>query len=528
MIGNAQNVVGKYNNNVEEEQIILNAIEEYLNDYKNGEIIRTTIEIKVSTTALADKVIVTVIGKSEEGIKSFTSSTGENKTYDAEEKEINETIEITTNGTYTFTVENSKGKEISKEITISNILEGIIQIMPDKTNPTMENIKITVVWPNGSETGIKEIKIGENDWQTVVGETNEVEVTENCTVRARVSSSEAEIKSNSLTITNIDKTIPTVVLVSDNEETMDEGTSNEISKYFSYSANGTTQITTVTYTDTSNENKPVTNTNTLSVGTHIIKCTVTKETGATASATKTIIVEKGGLYANEIANNPNEHYGGEIANYTTPNGDPDVKWKIFYADENNIYLIATDYIKYNYCPAGIKGSAIFKNSDYKLSMDNVYKDYTGSVDISDSRIKKWIQKYLDVAPSSTEINIKSVAYMLDMNVWNSYYKGEYAEYAIGGPTLEMFVASYNQTHQAKPMYCKSNTTGYYISWSDGGTTTSISGLSTSESLYVINSTSKANAMCLASPTAYGNKYIMGVRYDGIIDQYGYNNGIARI
>ncbi len=83
-----------------------------------------------------------------------------------------------------------------------------------------------------------------------------------------------------------------IVTATEGEEKITQGTSIEISSYFTYSANGTAEITNVTYTDTSNGDAVVANTNTLTVGTHIIKCTVTKETGAVASATKTIIVEE--------------------------------------------------------------------------------------------------------------------------------------------------------------------------------------------------------------------------------------------
>ena len=493
-----------------------------------GEIekVEVTIKVEVSTGTITNKVIMTVIGKSEEGIKSFTSSKGDNKTYAAGTKEIKEEIEITTNGTYTFTVENNNGKTASKKITINNILEGIIQISADKTTPTKDNVKVTVVWPQGSESGIKEIKIGNGEWQTVTGDTSEVEVTTNCTVQARVRNSTEEVTTASLIISNIDKTIPTVTATA-GTETITEGDSKEISSYFTYTANGTAEITSVVYTDTSNGNEVVTNTNTLVEGTHVIKCTVTKETGATASATKTIIVEavKADIIdKTEIANNPSEYYGGEVTNYTTPSGDPNVKWRIFYADESNIYLIASDYVHYDYCPTGAKGSTLYQNSDYRLSFDNVYNDYTGSASITDTRITKWLQKYLAVAPTSTNTNIRAVAFMLDETRWSAMYANpSYAEYAIGGPTLEMFVASYNKAHPEKPMYCSANSTGYYISWSNGGTDTYISGLDTSESLYVISDTSKAYAMWLGSPSAYYYyTYVVRVDYDGRVGNCYYN------
>ena len=317
----------------------------------------------------------------------------------------------------------------------------------------------------------------------------------------------------------VEDTNTPIVTATEGEETITEGTNIDISSYFTYTTNGTAEITSVTYTDTSNGNVEVTNTNTLAVGTHIIKCTVTKETGATASATKTIIVKKREpVSAGEIASNPSEHYGGYVTNYTTPSGDPNVKWRIFYADEENIYLIASDYIHYNYAPQS-KTYTLNKefNSDYELTFSDVNKDYTGSADITDARLTKWLQKYLEVAPASTNSNIKSVAFMLDEPRWSEKYADEsYAEYAIGGPTVEMFVASYNEVHLEKMMYCSVNSIGvflgYYISWSEGGTDFSINGLDRSESLYVISDTEKANAMWIASPHAINvnTAYLMSV------------------
>ena len=289
---NAKNAVGKYNNSVIREQEMLNEIREYIkNDGNVEEVNGITISVVADATGVARKVTVTIAAISEEGIKSLTSNAGINKTYTEGTKEILETCEITENGIYTFTVENEKGQKASKGILIGNILEGTIQMTADKTMPTKDNVKVTIIWPDGSENGIKEIKIGNGTWQSVSGSTSEVEVEQNCTVEARVRNGEEDVIASSITISNIDKNNPTVTVTTSGTETITEGTSIDISSYFTYSANGTAEITNITYTDTSNGNAVVANTNTLAVGTHTIKCTVTKETGLSASATKTIIVE---------------------------------------------------------------------------------------------------------------------------------------------------------------------------------------------------------------------------------------------
>ena len=82
-----------------------------------------------------------------------------------------------------------------------------------------------------------------------------------------------------------------IVTAKQSSITITEGDSNELSNYFTITANGKYGISSIVYTDTSNNNEVVTNTNTLAPGTHVIKCTATKETGATANATITIEVK---------------------------------------------------------------------------------------------------------------------------------------------------------------------------------------------------------------------------------------------
>ena len=246
------------------------------------------------------------------------------------------------------------------------------------------------------------------------------------------------------------------------------------------------------------------------------------------------------ITATEVASDAS--YIGKYVNYTVPNGgDPDVKWRIFYADSSNIYLIASDYLKYDYVPTKttngkeykmyknydhFKDDAIYEDSDYMLSFNNMYTAYTGSADITDARITKWM-KWVGQYPSSTNTNIRSVAYMLDSNIWNTMYANNYAEYAIGGPTIEMFNASYKATHTEK--YIEEEVTdanGYKVKWNtDSSYSYSISGLSRSEleNLYVISDTTKASAYWLASPSADYDYRLLDVHYDGSVDRNWYDH-----
>ncbi len=145
--------------------------------------------------------------------------------------------------------------------------------------------------------------------------------------------------------------------------------------------------------------------------------------------------------------------------------------------------------------------------------------HTGSADIKDERITtKWM-KWVGQYPNSANINICSVAYMLDSDIWKAKYQNSYAEYVIGGPTIEMFCASYKATHPTRYIECDSmDENGYKVKWNIYSSYDDyISGLSHSEleNLYVINDSNKAYGYWLASPSARSDDgdYLLNVDYD---------------
>ena len=248
-----------------------------------------------------------------------------------------------------------------------------------------------------------------------------------------------------------------------------------------------------------------------------LKVEVTDKAGLTTEKVTTIkTLEKQGTMASEVAQNASTYYGKEVIGYTCQNQGVS-KWRIFYADESNIYLIADDYISYQYAPDGKGGRKIYRNTDYKLSFNNVISDYSeGSSWIkTNSKGAKWLSQYLNTY-ASTYNNIKAVAYMMDTNVWSGYV-GEDAEYAMGGPTLEMFCESYKDTHQNRYIECKaSSNIGYQIRWNDGTYDTSVEGLTQNDfnGIYIKLDTGKAIGMWLASPSANDTSYIVYAHYNG--------------
>ena len=212
------------------------------------------------------------------------------------------------------------------------------------------------------------------------------------------------------------------------------------------------------------------------------------------------------------------YYGAEVENYGViydDTAEASNKWRIFYADENNIYLIADDYIHADYAPDAGSYEIHVNSTSYRLSMVNVYKNYTGAASIESTFANKWLSAYYPSNKTNTNTNIKAVAYMLDTKIWNPIYKNDYAEYAIGGPTLEMYCASYKDTHPSKYIECTANSTGYQVRWNGGSYSYSITGVPQDEynSIYIKSDTSKARAMWLASPSARSTNGLMLAYYN---------------
>ena len=206
-----------------------------------------------------------------------------------------------------------------------------------------------------------------------------------------------------------------------------------------------------------------------------------------------------------------EDYGGQVSNYNPTNGSP-VGWRIFHTDRQNIYLIADNYIANQYKPRGKNGTTYSSSNGTYGSNLNAYQDYTGITDILSSLKTKWLNKY---TYTSTYYNMRATAYLLDTNVWSTFKDSAgYADYAVGAPTLELFTASYNVTHDTDINVQASSSTGYKMKWSNSSTySNEITGLDTTESLYIINNLYNRTVFgtWLASPNANGSSSVFLVR-----------------
>ena len=224
-------------------------------------------------------------------------------------------------------------------------------------------------------------------------------------------------------------------------------------------------------------------------------------------------------------------YGAKVTGYTLPSGTTtDVGWKIFYADNSNIYLIADNYVERTNLPGSTGGTTSHQPNDGDSSyartayFSNILNDYvTGSARITDNKLKALNNDYFNTKGfTSTNSNMKSVAYMMDTTAWNSKFKGNKAEYAIGGPTVELLFKSYNgkygTTYESQAIESSDKTnTGYQIRKTSKDTWTNYVNsmmLTTNDSLYVITSPTNALAYWLASPSADDTNFVVFVGSGG--------------
>ena len=243
--------------------------------------------------------------------------------------------------------------------------------------------------------------------------------------------------------------------------------------------------------------------------------------------------------AADIANATQEEkqsiYGATVTGYTLPSETTtDVGWKIFYADNSNIYLIADNYVERNNLPNSTTESGVVTankpNDGYSdcarsAYFTNILGDYAGSSRITDSRLKALNNDYFNTKNySSTDDNMKAVAYMMDTKAWNSkFLDSNKADYCIGGPSVELLFKSYNEKYKTAYESQASSATGYQIrkTSSDSWANYVSSMLSTSDPLYEITSTSNAMGYWLASPDTY--ELVMNVYYIGYVNAYFYSN-----
>ena len=286
-------------------------------------------------------------------------------------------------------------------------------------------------------------------------------------------------------------------------------------------------------------------------GTDLVNEVTTKlgEQGVTADKWNITVTDTGVTVTNKNSSSTTlgslikgpEDYGKTV-DYVSDNGVS--KWKIFYkqniGSEQFIYLIAESAIEKSKIPTELtsynayigEGAAEISGTEYQ-NFGTISWEEGISVEARDISAEAKIRWMANWSNYSSGNNAKWITYFLDETIWkgfkntNSSYS-KYVKGAIGTPTAEMLVASWNEKSQAineiakykKLELIENGTTGYYINDITHGNTSNTSSLVLylEDSLYFWKPV-KNSDIWLASPSAAsGNNVItldgeLGVSYD---------------
>ena len=261
----------------------------------------------------------------------------------------------------------------------------------------------------------------------------------------------------------------------------------------------------------------------------------------------------------ELKTQASKYFGYDVINYaeTLPSNLQDTKWQLFYAGaldidsatattlgiaeeertEERIYLISKEYVKNTVLPAknGITPVAI-SGSNYKAAYETtgnrgIIPQYTGSIDVV-ATMKKYNSDYFKDY-TSTNSNMKAVAYMLDTATWSTFANSSegYAEWAIGGPTLELLFTAYNRykgtAYEAdavsmKGYQVRKTSDDSFVNYLSAGAI--VDDTSTVDNPYSVSSlTSQAEGYHLASPSNSANRDMLSGSSKGGVSN-GHSNG----
>ncbi len=224
------------------------------------------------------------------------------------------------------------------------------------------------------------------------------------------------------------------------------------------------------------------------------------------------------MTASDVANKPSI-YGSTVTNYNA-NG---IEWKVFYATTDRIYLIASDYVHYSKLTNAYKnGASCYNTGTHPYS----YYWASGGTSLETTGRQDGIFMATGYTLNSSNKNSKCVSGLLNTNNWTDFVDTNYADYAIGGPTLNMYIASWNAKGYTT-LYTKTDANGYYVDTSPNikysyHVKMSSDTAGYGDTLYYPHQSpcSKCNGYCLAAPSALSTSGYMGVYYNGDVNECG--------
>ena len=164
----------------------------------------------------------------------------------------------------------------------------------------------------------------------------------------------------------------------------------------------------------------------------------------------TVTVEEPKITASDVHSDL-PTYLGKTVNYGVTYEDSSTygegKWELFYADESHIYLITKGHL----ATGGLSITGYNGTSDF--TAENLQSKYqavaSGLFDKTYDPTAAGTEADPYLKYSSSYPNMKATQYLLDSTKWSTYVNSNLADWAIGGPTFELFVKSYNAYYTDK-------------------------------------------------------------------------------
>ena len=363
---------------------------------------------------------------------------------------------------YEFYIDEKYVAHIGEKSTGIRILTNI-----EPTGWTKGPVKVNITIK--SNNGLAKIKPEKEEEIDVGGKTEYVitkeNITQNTTFKYEVTDNQGTTTNKTIEIKNIDTNAPTKCEIEKTENT-EEGLKITVNAEDEESG-----IEKIEYHVIDGDNKEeiyTTNLIKLEKGTYNIYAIAYDKAGNTKqSSTQNIKIYKTytGITAQMVANEPSKYYGLKVINYVSQNGQND--WKIFYSDGEHIFLITGDYIDTTE-PNRINSATGMKT--YKC---RAYWDSVPNFQTVDSEVLK---RFKAAELQSKNNNSRCASTLLNTNNWSSYKDSEdKAESAIGSPTIQMLIDSWNNLYENidGKLYIKSSANGYYVGNRENPSTYSI-------------------------------------------------------
>ena len=304
-----------------------------------------------------------------------------------------------------YTIDTISGIGLSKKEV--KLLNGQTETI---TATLTEGVSGTITWES-SNTNVATVA---NGTITATGTSGEA------TITAKVEGTEYEAKCKVIIIQKVTAITASDVTVGKNETAKIQVTttpSGEVED-LTYTS-GTPSVATVA------EDGTVTG---LSEGTSVITIKGKVSTSVSTTCTVTVTKTKVRLTADQIAANKETYYGAVAQNYTKGG----LTYRIFYVDTEGNF--------------GDGANTIYLKADYKDSKA-LSTDISALTDADITKYKNmnplWAAKRGSLQ-SSWNSNEKAAAWLCAPSQWTAYADSSIeGSYAIGGPSVEMYVASYN-------------------------------------------------------------------------------------